>query len=423
MKRYITRHGQVDLVFAQGESHWYPRGDRGLSALGRKQALLLGKRLRENGFCGLIVSSPYARCLETAEIIAREIDSTILPYAPIHEIFRYATAEEAGRFRGFTLEEIREKYSRIDPKATLPYPWWPDCDEKVYVPEDSELVRARVFKGLSALEEKYSDQEILFVGHGASSSAILKYYQVPRIPHWSRRMLFNCSFSMIDPKNEEEGSIFCDTSHLLYEETTSNQLTREQYDQDGFDQPWKGELRIPEDVHEIRGTKILHIGNTYSKYYPFYCQLIKDIRPDIILHTGDMAAEVEVNKNTTVRYEYNTKIRRLLQVMHHSGARLIIVPGNNDVSEEIRALCPRAEVVEENTRLVLDGVSCRVGHQADRMTFDQSWAFYGHGSTEDERHLSDNAEGKPCRFNAEQGCFVYCLSEEKFFHIPHPKST
>ncbi len=420
MFRYITRHGQVAKRSNEQYNHMFPPGDVGLSALGKKQSMLLGRRMKEIGFKGIIVSSPYIRCLETAELIARETGCKILPYAPIREIFRHEDVEKARQFKGLALEEIRGRFEYIDPDCTLEYPWWPDCGES-YVPETSSVVKTRVIAGVKELDEKYPDTELLFVGHGASSGALLRYFEIPQRPYWSRRMLFNCSLSVIDPAVEESEYLYCDTSHMVYEETTSNHLRREEYDQMGFDEDWDGEFELPDGIEDIKGTKILHIGDTYSKFYPYFRKLINEIKPDIILHTGDLSDEVKVGRIKTVRYEYNSKIRRLLEVMDHSGARLIIVPGNNDVADEIKALCPRAEVYEENSEITLDGEECRIGHRINWMTFDKKWSFYGHGLTGEDWRFEYNVPGQPCRFNTSWGSFLYCLSEDKFLHLGKPK--
>jgi len=227
---------------------------------------------------------------------------------------------------------------------------------------------------------------------------------------------------MIDLQSKEVKPFYCDISHMLYQDTTSNHLTYREFDAAYWEKEWEGEFSLPEGIDSIQGTKILHIGDTYSKLYPFYRKLIAELKPDIILHTGDMCDEVKVGRKPFLRYEYNTKIREILNIMEESGARIIIVPGNNDVADEIHAQCPTAEIYPENTVLELDGQMCRVGHQVVKMTFDQKWSFYGHGFTGEEWHLEDNVPGGPCRFNVSWGSFVYGLSEDKFFHIPHPKA-
>ena len=121
------------------------------------------------------------------------------------------------------------------------------------------------------------------------------------------------------------------------------------------------------------------------------------------------------------RYEYRSKIKYILKTLNDSGARIIIVPGNNDVADDIKEFIPKAEVYPRNTVITLDGTECRIGHEVMKMTFDKQWSFYGHGFTGEEWDYSQNTPGGECRFNACLGSFVCSISENKFYMIKIPK--
>ena len=410
MLRIITRHGQIAFEAEFIGDHLYPAGEAPLSDLGREQAALLGERLAAQGFKGKILASPYMRTLETANIIAEKTGLSVIPFAPIREIFK--TEEQTEKYKGLTLAEIRESYDRIDPDANLDYPWWTPTVESW-----DEVVE-RIKQGIALAEKLYGEEEILFVGHGASCGALITEYGIPKGLH---PFLFNCAISYTDPGNKEIRPVHCDSSHIPYEKTYSNYLSREEFDREYFTTPYAEKILLPEGVDSIKGAKILHIGDTYSKHYPYFKKLISVIKPDIIIHTGDMADEVKVGRIPGTRYEYRSKIKFITDTLNESEARVIIVPGNNDVEEDIREFIPRAEVYPENTIITLDGVECRIGHMVMHMTFDKKWSFYGHGFTGESWEYSMNKSGEECRFNVSYGSFVCSISENKFYLIPTPK--
>ncbi len=410
MLRMITRHGQIAPESEFVGNHLYPAGEEPLSDLGREQAALLGERLKEQGFKGKILSSPYMRTLETANIIAEITGLSVIPFAPIREIFK--TEEQVAKYKGLTIEQMRKKYNRIDKGATLEYPWWTP------VVESWDEITERIKKGIAVAEELYSDEEILFVGHGASSSALIAEYGIPKGLY---PFLFNCALSYVDPKNPEIRPVHCDVSHMPYEKTYSNYLSREAFDEEYFNTPYEGEIELPEGIDSIKGTKILHIGDTYSKHYPYFKKLISLVKPDIIIHTGDTSDEVKVGRIPGTRYEYRSKIKFILKCLDESGARVIFVPGNNDVVEDVKEFIPRAEVYPENSIITLDGEECRIGHMVMHMTFDKRWSFYGHGFTGETWEYTDNFKGDERRFNVSYGSFVCSISEDKFFLIKNPK--
>ena len=406
----ITRHGQIAPEAEFIGNHLYPDGEDPLSDLGREQAAMLGERLKTQGFNGKILASPYMRTLETANIIAEKTGLYVIPFAPIREIFR--TSKQIEKYEGLTIEKMRSLYSRIDPDATLDYPWWtPDIEN-----EDEVLLRIR--KGIAIAEQRYGTEEILYVGHGASCNALVKAYDRPRciVP-----FLYTCALAYIDLENKQIWPVCCDTSHIPYEKTYSNYLSREEFDREYFNTPYEGDIDLPKEIEDIKGVKLLHIGDTDSKHYPFFKKLIDMVKPDIILHTGDIADEVKVGRMPETRYEYRSKIKFILDCLADSGARVIVVPGNNDVEEDIREIMPNAEIYSKNSVITIDGVECRIGHQVMSMTFDKMWSFYGHGFTGEDWDYSKNVSGSECRFNACLGSFVCSLSEDKFYIIKTPK--
>ena len=408
MIRYITRHGQVANAKFIGGDAMFPAGEPPLSELGREQAKMLGERLRAQNFHGKIISSPYLRTLETANIIAEVTDTYVYPYAPIREIFK--TQAQADKYRGSTIEEIRERFSRIAPDAALPYPWWEPVEET------GEMVKARVWPGYLCMSEKYKNEELLFVGHGASASGLVGLLGIKAD---RRSTLYNCSLSAVDPRDPGFKPFRFDTAHMPYEKTTSNFVCREETDAEFFAKPFEGDIALP-DLTAFTGERILHIGDTHSDHYPYYRALIERVKPDVILHTGDMADEVKVGRIPGTRYEYLSKIRVLLDIMKSSGARLIIVPGNNDLPDEIARIAPEAEIYPVNTEITLSGVPCRIGHQVAKMTFDKPYALYGHGLTGETWQYERNDGAEHRRFNVMWGSFVYDLAHGRYARVPLP---
>ena len=410
MKRYITRHGQVSASCESPWGHLYPVGDNPLSELGCLQAKLLGARMREIGFNGIIVSSPYIRTMQTADIIARETGCFVLPFEPIQEIIRKPSDE----FVGSTLDELRQNFPHIHPDATLSSKWWlNDGDrQKAEVFDD---VYYRVLDGLKYLDEKYPDTELLLVGHGASVMSMFHIMHIPKPQNYPYPFALNCSLSITDPADPSVEPFGYSTSHIPYQYSTSNFKYREDLDLENFAEEWPYDIVVPDGAAALKGKKLLHIGDTHSSLYPYYRKLIDATKPDIIIHTGDFADETKVGRIPEDRYEYMVKLRYISGMLNDSGARLIVVPGNNDLPDELHNLMPEAEIYPNNTVIDVDGTEIRIGHQSYTVDFDKNWAFYGHGFTRDVWDYSQNAFGKPCRFNACRCSTLCSLSEGEFY--------
>ncbi len=211
---YITRHGQPLIESAEEADPEYPRHDPPLTTLGRLQASALGRRLRQAGFGGRIYASPYRRTVETAELIAEELDCCHTPEPAIREIVKQA--EQMEGFVGLAVEALRAEYPRVAPDASLPKPWWtPEA-------ETDDQVLDRVAPFLQRLIGN-GGGDALLVGHGASVQAVTRWFleRCRGVP-MEMPLSWNCALTAFQVGEACEVLFLRDTTHLLDDQVTSN---------------------------------------------------------------------------------------------------------------------------------------------------------------------------------------------------------
>lgn len=362
MKIYVTRHGQV-LDWGIGGDAQFPKGDPPLSPLGREQGAQLGAYLKHLGFSGRIYSSPFARALETAQVIATQTGSLIVPWAPIREIVK--TKESTAKFCGLTLEQIRERFDYIDPEATLPYPWWG------LQPEKAEDVIARIQAGLDKLSPT---EDILLVGHGASVYCACELLQLSKYESNN----YNCGLSMYDSQDENNFS-YMDGSHLPYAMRTFNRIWQKEEDEKLAGEFLAQGLQLPEEFVNTSDKKLLCIGNTHSSHYPYIQAIIETAKPEIIVHTGNLAAEVKAGRIPGVREEYAQGAAQLAEILKHSGAENIyVIPGKDDIQDILVQQLPFAEFAlpETFSDPVTEGWSLTLLSEKKVHTFDMPQCYH-----------------------------------------------
>lgn len=395
---FLTRHAQTagskDMHGSVGSfDDRFPDTSTVVSLLGRRQAAALGQRLVEMGFHGKILSSPYIRTMITSSIIAAITGCPIYPCVEMREISHGMDCDSTPYQ---TLEEMRRYFPLVAEDAEFSTPWVGEAEK------DIDAVYERIVREMPPVLQRHADEDILLVGHGASIHGMLRYLDLPNNPRFEA---YNCSLTLFDPNGIEE-PIKCSTTHLPYEEWTSNRVTAEIWNADRFSKEWQADIPHDPIIDGYTGKRILHISDTYSWHYPYYRKLIAQIRPDVILHTGNLAAEVE-NEPMTVS-EYRAKIGRFASVLRDSGAeRILITPGECDRPDEIRHVMPFAEIAECGTETVLDGHLCRISHRDGTPDGDPEYALCSHAS-----QSGKGTEG-PRGFYTERGySYVYTFGEE-----------
>ena len=400
MKIYISRHGQVaDDAEYLGDVA-YPKGDIPLSALGREQARLLGVRLRDEGFSGIIYSSPFMRTMETADIIAREVGATVVPTPAFHEIFRGQGMVDD--FVGKSAEELKRAFSCVAADAVLPEHWWA---RRIETAED---VRYRVSLKLRELiPDPREEKDILLVGHGASVDAMCVYLtgEVDPTP------FFNCSYTLFDSKIKRIKRN--DSLHLAISEMTYNRVHY-------LDKERK--ITLPDGLLDEKGVRVLHIGDTFSYTYDWYISLVKAVKPDVIIHTGDTADEMKVSRDIPIRERYYDRASAFLNKLSSLTKRLIWVPGNNDIPEKITELCPEIEYYDAGSVIDIGGVKLSLAHIKKDLSDGAEVYLYGHSTRYETwspaRNTPDSAE---LYLNAMWSANIIHLPSKRLYTVELPK--
>lgn len=133
---------------------------------------------------------------------------------------------------------------------------------------------------------------------------------------------------------------------------------------------------------DSRGPRILHISDTDTSLYPMAEELIRLVRPDLLIHTGDMADEFKVGRIPEHIPGYLPHVRHLLDVMKENAGEVWVVPGNNDHMPLLSAE-PGIRLLTPGSRAEWQGVKFYLSHVTMGKIEDAQFALYGHGPTGD----------------------------------------
>jgi broad specificity phosphatase PhoE len=173
----LVRHGEStwnELKLVQGQNN-----ESNLNDQGREQAREAGRSLRGQDF-DVILSSDLARTLETAEIIAQELELNITTTRALRE-------RSFGDFEGRALREMTPSLSGIENHVVVDDHAHPENGESLL-----ELWR-RVGDFVESLRERRRDERLLIVTHGGTIHALRAYCagEAPLDHYWYR--VENCS--------------------------------------------------------------------------------------------------------------------------------------------------------------------------------------------------------------------------------------
>ena len=176
MKLYFARHGDTDANEHTLPDPTFGVVNESLNSLGVQQATKLAEELKDITF-DAIISSPLKRALETAEIVARPHNQSIIVEDDLQE--RKITSH-------VSLEVWEDLF---------------DFDKNIQIENSENLTDffKRIYDAIEKLERKYSDKTILLVAHGGVHSALYIYANnLPLVGNLRVSNLKNCEYRIYE---------------------------------------------------------------------------------------------------------------------------------------------------------------------------------------------------------------------------------
>lgn len=143
--------------------------------------------------------------------------------------------------------------------------------------------------------------------------------------------------------------------------------------------------RVPADLHEqeIKGKRLLHISDTPSSFFGELARLINILKPDYIVHTGDLVDNIKLELFPGSIWRYERDVKQLINILEQSGAEeLYLAIGNHDDIQVINKLCNRSHIIKSSEIINIEGLEFAIAHDPAEILKEPSVInLFGHNLT------------------------------------------
>lgn len=144
----------------------------------------------------------------------------------------------------------------------------------------------------------------------------------------------------------------------------------------------EGFCKVRDFIASAQRPLILHISDTDTASYPFLHQLLSLVRPELTIHTGDMADEFKVGRIPAHIPGYRKAVKQMLDDCECFSDKIWITGGNND-DLSVLAGREKVKVWKNGARTEAFGVKFEINHVPIPSAWGVDFALYGHGGTDD----------------------------------------
>jgi predicted phosphodiesterase len=171
-------------------------------------------------------------------------------------------------------------------------------------------------------------------------------------------------------------------------------------------------------LDEIKGPILLHISDTPVDIYNYIFRVIDILKPQYIVHTGDMADNIKLEIYKYKMDSYCKGVAKLVDgIEKNNCSKIYYVLGNHDNYETVSNMTKRGIILKDGI-LDIDGCSFFVSHYYKENCNKVDFNLYGH-SFEPNHYKKDSTVG----LNGLLNINIIDLSNKRVFHLDYPTGT
>lgn len=176
-------------------------------------------------------------------------------------------------------------------------------------------------------------------------------------------------------------------------------------------------LYVLDELREREGIIVLHISDTPDIIYSFLFSVIDRLKPDYIVHTGDLVDNVKLACGGS-KMAYKKNLQRFFSELEkRDWAEKYIIPGNHDSIEFIEELaCKGTYIKEEGFILDIKGINIGLAHYKEGLPENTAFSLYGHNKS-----IINNP--RIVALNGLTNLNIILLPDQEIFRLSYPART
>ncbi|NLM97874.1 MAG: metallophosphoesterase [Halanaerobiaceae bacterium] len=172
-----------------------------------------------------------------------------------------------------------------------------------------------------------------------------------------------------------------------------------------------------DEIREKGQVTLLHISDTPDAIYPFIFSVIDRLKPDYIIHTGDIVDNIKLAAGGSILAYQRSLQKFIKELKKRDWAEKYIIPGNHDSIDCLREYVGGdIKLKEEGDIINIGGTDIGLAHYLEDLPDNTLMSLYGHDNSLKD---SDNK----LFLNGLLNLNIILLPSREIFKISYPGET
>lgn len=169
-------------------------------------------------------------------------------------------------------------------------------------------------------------------------------------------------------------------------------------------------------LNNLKGPILLHISDTPDDIYNYIFRLINILKPQFVIHTGDLVDNIKLGNNKNLLNSYQKSVEKLIEGLEENEySKIYYALGNHDDYDTVSHLTKRGVILQDDPFTIND-FSFIVSHY--HKEYPVEFNLYGH-SFEPAHYKQNETIG----LNGVLNINIVDLSTKEVFHLDYPIGT
>ncbi|SHH53462.1 metallophosphoesterase [Tepidibacter thalassicus] len=178
-----------------------------------------------------------------------------------------------------------------------------------------------------------------------------------------------------------------------------------------------GFVYVPKHLKKRSEEIILHISDTPYSFFYALKKIIKEMKPDYIIHTGDLVDNIKLEFCSYLLSTYKKRLKKLIDILENSQAKEIYVcVGNHDKEEIINELSKKIYIIKKSKNIKIKNLNLRISHYSNEIIKNPlEYNLFGH-----DLSIRSKIDNKKIYLNGIESINIINIDTRKIINLPYP---